>query len=598
MDAAWSRRRPAFPPGHLSLRPQCGICGCAFVVEQDDIIGLIGSSDSSWLTYYTDPTPFIAYGSRMCHVHRWTLCRKQSCELCRRLPETATVHVECFRNFRIKCAHDQALDRVWRYAAWCKPWRQAPTYSLPNESFVSKESLAVVAKAYSIQQLTEMPPEIVQHIRKYSSTAIFWRLVVSSDVAKHLSSLENNNLVSSSLEQISDWNRGSPPTFSLAPLSSTTIVRLWIDWKGIKMIETFPRGESKYSPKRFDNMLFVIKEPKDLVNITAHYQDGQLRLELAGGLPKLQLWDTPTPPKAPLPGEFISEGSAAASHRFCTINLGTITGLTFTYNNANLLVAIHGHTSAHPYAEIPPESLTVQGKKTACWIYVPLPAPDEIVGISVKTLDTTYPWIKPWFLIQTKLAGEIVVGPWHPGRFQIHKLSSSPKSLMTDRAELSPVAIVGAYPRPYFERSARSRQREIGVVPVNHPSSFPTAEGCCYFSFAPLQDVTSITIFYLNDNDICRGILLEYANGGQRALGECRIGHDRCKRYGNIATLCIQTKAQIRPGSKTRPPVAKVICSETKRHQHEPGEESKCSELKGVLHFWFTPNMSFVEVIQ
>jgi hypothetical protein len=137
---------------------------------------------------------------------------------------------------------------------------------------VSKESLAVVAKAYSIQQLTEMPPEIVQHIRKYSSTAIFWRLVVSSDVAKHLSSLENNNLVSSSLEQISDWNRGSPPTFSLAPLSSTTIVRLWIDWKGIKMIETFPRGESKYSPKRFDNMLFVIKKPKDLANITAHYQ--------------------------------------------------------------------------------------------------------------------------------------------------------------------------------------------------------------------------------------------------------------------------------------------------------------------------------------
>jgi len=51
-------------------------------------------------------------------------------------------------------------------------------------------------------------------------------------------------------------------------------------------------------------------------------------------------------------------------------------------------------------------------------------------------------------------------------------------------------------------------------------------------SWAWLSDVAAAWV-YLSPQDkrICRGILIEYGNGAQRALGQCRVNHDPCERY-------------------------------------------------------------------
>lgn len=57
------------------------------------------------------------------------------------------------------------------------------------------------------------------------------------------------------------------------------------------------------------------------------------------------------------------------------------------------------------------------------------------------------------------------------------------------------------------------------------PFSTPVANGR-YFSSAPLEGVICAKVFYRECAKVRTGVLLEYANGAKRALGECRLAHD------------------------------------------------------------------------
>ena len=174
-------------------------------------------------------------------------------------------------------------------------------------------------------------------------------------------------------------------------------------------------------------------------------------------------------------------------------------------------------------------------------------------------------------------------------------LASPPRTLICDRRELAPVSIIGAYPKA-IPRSdfAGFRRSGLGSLPQSCPSMFQSSESNVNFSSALLKGTTLITVFYREGNALCRGILFEYESGGQRAVGECRIGHDPYKIYTKPLFLCILKTTYLRPGTQLDHQASEVTFSCESSHNHENGWD--CYEMSGVLNFWFTSEQYYLEV--
>ena len=55
-----------------------------------------------------------------------------------------------------------------------------------------------------------------------------------------------------------------------------------------------------------------------------------------------------------------------------------------------------------------------------------------------------------------------------------------------------------------------------------------------------VSGVLSARAFYDGDNGLCRGILLCYENGGERAVGQCRIHVDRSLSVLRPTRVCVR----------------------------------------------------------
>jgi hypothetical protein len=127
----------------------------------------------------------------------------------------------------------------------------------------------------------------------------------------------------------------------------------------------------------------------------------------------------------------------------------------------------------------------------------------------------------------------------------------------------------------------------------------PEPTGVWYTS-APLENVIRIDTLHDPDTGFCRGMLLEYANGAQRAVGDCRVGVDPVTTYTRPVRLCISRGKRTLPrvegvyasewddGREKKGWVMRVKCSglEEEDHGHQGDEgEWKSYELRGWLVF-------------
>ncbi|KAL2134652.1 hypothetical protein VTI74DRAFT_11230 [Chaetomium olivicolor] len=118
------------------------------------------------------------------------------------------------------------------------------------------------------------------------------------------------------------------------------------------------------------------------------------------------------------------------------------------------------------------------------------------------------------------------------------------------------------------------------------------------YTGAPLENVVRIDVFHEPETGFSRGLLLEYANGGQRSVGDCRIGVDSSTRYLRPARLCFRlAKDKVHVSW-----VAKVeCCSKDEEDEYvQLAEEGgwTCFELKGWVRFRSGNGHSHVEVVQ
>ena len=74
--------------------------------------------------------------------------------------------------------------------------------------------------------------------------------------------------------------------------------------------------------------------------------------------------------------------------------------------------------------------------------------------------------------------------------------------------------------------SAPTVEPPLERPPIEPPDSLDEVARGANYTAAPLDNIVRIDVFHERGSDLCRGLLLEYANGGQRLVGDCRIGAD------------------------------------------------------------------------
>lgn len=183
------------------------------------------------------------------------------------------MHTECFELFKQQrhCHEPGTMDQLWRFSAWRKPWKQAPSLLLPeNRETISNASLATMAKVYGLPRLSDLPYEICSLIRQHSASALLWRFASVLDIATQLSVVTCHEPERMPLVSIS-WERGKRPVTGEPSIQNVLVT---IDSRGIRNIERFEDGQH-FNQGRSDKLVFMVhraSEPDLEVNFQVSWQ--------------------------------------------------------------------------------------------------------------------------------------------------------------------------------------------------------------------------------------------------------------------------------------------------------------------------------------
>ena len=162
------------------------------------------------------------------------------------------------------------------------------------------------------------------------------------------------------------------------------------------------------------------------------------------------------------------------------------------------------------------------------------------------------------------------------------------------------MSFFGAYPRSTRQES----DSEIldfpfcPAVPSGWNSGHCSTDRSLHFSSAPLHGIVRAEVFQRGRGPCCRGILLTYKTGGQRALGDCRLGFDSSQVYIAPVFLCAEPRRyKPDPAFDWQFRLVRVQFQGAEGHEHdEAGWE--CYKLEGTVNFWFAHDQQYLEVIQ
>ncbi|KAF4447697.1 hypothetical protein F53441_8792 [Fusarium austroafricanum] len=586
---------------HNRLRTQCGICSQALLAGVS-FVPLLGSEFDPESACCLDRTVFPDYRSNNLSLGGKVLCWAPNCYRCADAPEAVGIHSDCLGVFQEHCKVDKALDRLWTTVGQRNLWKGAPTLQLDREMGLEIDIVREKGDIYGVRLLKLLPAELIHMIREYSESATFWRYILVLSLARELSHLQSDvvsPITSMPLCNVLAWTRGD--SAALLSRDCPPFLRLTLDSRGIRKIERFWK-RPKYEPGRSDKEAFVITHQNQLENIATlpkvefsslpviranSAQFNVLRLQLPEPIKGFQIWDTPNPPHLE-DCEFY--GRVSQSMQFKTIDLRSVTGLTFFFSFSKLY-AVHAHTQSRPYATRTFERLPARRQENVVWIYLPMPRDEEITAIAMRLKNqgggaTTQ---KPFFLIRTKLAGDVSVGPCHLGPHRDVVMSqSNPKLLIYSAADVGPATVFGTYPR--------ERPNGEDFPSFRHPwSTNPPIHEHVNLSSAPLKDVSHVQVLEDEETGFCKAIILDYENGARRALGNCRLGIDRVKAYLEPSRLCYRPAGHA-SGIRRDIPAVRVEAGSDSNHQHDE-EGWVCSAMEGVVEFWFSREQSVVRRI-
>ena len=317
------------------------------------------------------------------------LCRKG----CLREYTAVAVHYDCFTIFIHTCALRtvEALSRLWTLGAWRSPWTRAHPLQLQPNYAMPRDVLERVASITGHPQLGRCPTELLDMIRGYDPQCLFWRAVSTMTLAASCSYLPDPSkpLQTLPLAEIAGWERGGPlPRLQDAasldlptPLGTMLIT---IDAVGIKTVQRLSARAPPFSEPNTDSLAFIVADVSSLSRVDACFKGGLLRLHSLLAYWFVQIWDTPSPPSLPSSSCALLRNSGEPLHLVRTVELGTVTGLTFFYDTEHLL-GIHPHCAKSPSAVSFDEHLSERWLSERIWVYLPISREDSVDVLGFRT---------------------------------------------------------------------------------------------------------------------------------------------------------------------------------------------------------------------
>ncbi|RSL54589.1 hypothetical protein CEP54_009813 [Fusarium duplospermum] len=548
---------------HLSVRTHCDACGFYLLVGEP-FLCLECPATSQPRVYGLFRLPLHCPLGQTFHSLR--LCRQPFCDACNKAPDVATLHTECFNVFMQKCTATDKLERLACFTTWREPWHAAPSLGLRPRLNI-KKAMNLAADLCGMQRLCSLPLEIAEMIQHLSESAVFWRYASVMELVERASAIgdEKHSLTSYDISKIDLWERGAFPilTRDTALSEPNAVIRIKIDSSGISSIERLPETPSP-SNSRSDSVAYIVETEHSLRNMTVNFKFGLCRLVPVPGVNLLHIWDKPCPQRPP---DCVLYSSSALSKQSWFRQLKTIdprdcTGVTFFLGSETW--AIHAHSSLEPTAESTFHKLSQERQHNVVWVYVPLPATDrvEAFGIQNEWSNTGAPRQGACYLLRTALCGDVTIGSYQRGETTVlSRATAYGLALVHDVPEFSPISFLGV---------TSNSKDQVEFTPKTPVSSLPPFRRP-FFSSARLSGVTRVEIFRDPHTGFCRGILLTYGNGSQRALGQCRIGIDGSTVCTLPTWICI----------------ANFQHSPPKRGFRLQGVQWECFPMKGWLEFWF-----------
>ncbi|KAH6697236.1 hypothetical protein F5X68DRAFT_257465 [Plectosphaerella plurivora] len=180
------------------------------------------------------------------------------------------------------------------------------------------------------------------------------------------------------------------------------------------------------------------------------------------------------------------------------------------------------------------------------WIYVPLPSEDKLLGFGPRFSNPRVHF-DTGHCFRTSLRGDFTVGRGSGPDGVPHWISRR-SLLIHDLDEhqdgfSNPVGMHYIYPR----------SDECGGFSPTKPRSDAYSPGpyeC--FSSAPLESVRMVSIYRttrenFHDGVFCQGLIIDYMNGAQRALGSCPVGvipAECCTDIRHVRFSCTTSESQ------------------------------------------------------
>ncbi|PNP59335.1 hypothetical protein THARTR1_00825 [Trichoderma harzianum] len=496
----------------------------------------------------------------------------------------ATIHPECFNLFRRNCPDAQAGPRLLLAGRWRSPWEGAPKFILSVKCDVTGLT-RLAAIVCNMPQLELMPTELKRLVWEELATqpCALTRYYSVVSLATDACRQPLDGQTSMPIAKVAHWERGQGPASEEDVLPP--VIRIIIDCQGISRIERLAKRPEAYSQPS-DAELYIVESQETLKHVEVQFQSGLARLRHLGGGRAIHLlpWDTPSPPVVK---HLLSPTSVA---QFSTIEVSKITGITFFLTWENHQVSrrpdgpqyfMHAHTLEEPCARSTYDKILHPQGWAGIWHYVPFPDTDRLTCLGVEFESETTLKV----LFRFEKAGDVMVGihyNQYPGRMQMLWPASDRLRLICGLSRVGSVITLDAH-----GKGTHAPGRTFGL-PFSQ-SVVPFAHGGC-MSWAPLSNVARLRLFTDKASGICQGLLLEYEDGGQRSLGECRVGIDVEQAYVRPTCLCIGRQSGY---SLWR---MEVRVDGQGGHEH-PDLSWKCYQMRGKLVSWQKRGFSTLKVL-
>ncbi|KAK3695825.1 hypothetical protein B0T22DRAFT_534573 [Podospora appendiculata] len=523
----------------------------------------------NWNFSQRDTEWYTRDGLKICPQYR-------KCHQCRRFAETVTVHHRCLAVFKEQYstptttpqAEREAMNRLFVFAAWKYPWRDFPLVRFARPVQRDPEHVPMdLAWRVGLGGYITIPLELRSRIWGLSSTAPFWRFIKVANIARMLSSpaipYGPHRVVP--LSTVVSWRPGEfPTTLAQDEALWDGAIRLTIDSHGIQAIDRLPE-KPKFRRGRFDDKVFAVLDANSLHGLQLVVKYGYVRIHPIPWVrcSPINLWDTPTPPDL---WRWMPQGYYHTLVRnpyrvFRTIDLESTTGLTFVYD-MNLqdpsarseLVAIHTHTEASPSAQPTVDEIFLARDRLR-WYYLPLSTQDHIVtfgvsrlmneGVPSESMKPAAQAVEVWsqqngpvFLFGKSISGCVTVGPSYPENhastftFQSVRPEVMVYSISEDCHGGVLFGSLGNLAEDADETQSRVQSLFVpDLAPRFSHKHEKWAKGDKFVHYswwehpqATLEDSANRSALRRSNPMDYRGIILQYWDGSQQVLGECRVG--------------------------------------------------------------------------